>query len=153
LLAGYVPRSSFPGDTGHPALTYNSGESFLVASNDRIGAYTSRFNQWIELDINGNVLGRYTLSLPNDRGPDCSPLVGEIVMTLGDAVFASILRCAKEVLYELDRDNSRWVPVKDWNASGFKALVGVDGTQLVFRKSSPNLEQFGWFSVRSAFSR
>ncbi len=122
-LGSFLPRSTFSKGLAPAGDSWQG--SGLNISNSRIGILAwdgtgSEHKQWVELDLDGNLLGTYRLD-------------GDYrwVALLDDGqVIAQLYNTAP--LFQLDRASG------NWKASAFKApenagfLYGADGNQLVF---------------------
>jgi hypothetical protein len=117
LLGQFFPRSSFPADINPGQVIL--GLWGLRIANGRIGAALSRAGEskrglWLEADLTGNELGRWTM--PPSGGP--------AAMTDSGAVYIQgpgILR--------LDRTSGSWKTVP---RSSNDILMGAEGNTLVF---------------------
>jgi hypothetical protein len=132
-LGAYLPRSLFP--TGIEPGISGAGPQIAV-TGDRVGilAYsgkTSAHSEWVELDLNGNVLLR-------SRTDDLTSRVDLVAFTADDHVYLSGNRGE---FYTLDHSSNQWVPVPRQG----DVLLGVDGTRLVYRQRETRPIQLQWF--------
>jgi hypothetical protein len=123
----YLPRSLFPPGLEPADASWQSSSSITV-THDRVGlwAYSgenSGQTEWVELDLNGNLLGRWRL--------DQFCLDTKIALTTDGHLFVqnSDSKTRAHRLYTLDRTSSTW-QVVDSPPSGW--LEGADGNALVF---------------------
>ena len=131
LLNGYLPRNLF--DTGAPLTSGNFGMTLLHVAGGRIGILLDptthgRKPQWLEMDMAGQVTGRWDLVeyIAFALTPSGS-VYGSDGPGTGFAVF--------------DRTTKKWNPV---SIPSRGRPVGVEGDQLVFLEPS-GLAQ--WVSV------
>jgi hypothetical protein len=128
----YLPRSLFPPRSYplglEPAMWWWQRSSSIVAAHDRVGLWIYSGDndietEWVELDLNGNLLGRWPLD-PFYRNT-------RMAFTTDGRVFVQYFDPEAEAnrLCTLDRASSAWEPVKS-PPSGY--LEGADGDALVF---------------------
>ena len=136
-LKAYLPRSSFP-----PGLEpgTNGPEVHIEVTSDRVGvfAYSGKTGQnaeWVELDLNGNLLGRY-------RTDDVLHAAAFPAFTADDHVYMAGPRFGQ--VYTLDHASHTWT-LTPQQVTGM--LMGADGNSLVYRvgkNAGPILLQ--WFN-------
>ena len=105
-------------------------------TGDRVGilAYSGKTgaqSEWVELDLNGNVLLRSRIDNLTSR-------VDVVAFTSDDHVYLSGNRGE---FYTLDHSSSKWVSVPRQG----DMLLGADGTRLVYRQREPRPIQLQWF--------
>ena len=137
----------------HGRNTFVSGGHRLRASDDRVGAwmdggvFRSDMNEWIELDMQGQVVGRYTVHVPWEAKHPLEHrrmLIG-MALTSANELYASFQTQdpAWRGLARFDRSTSSWEPVPGYVRSQDESdrlqLLGADGDELVFRLSNGNL--------------
>jgi hypothetical protein len=132
-LGAYLPRSLFPAGI-EPGIS-GAGPQIAV-TGDRVGilAYsgkTGAHSEWVELDLNGNVLLR-------SRTDDLTSRVDAVAFTADDHVYLSGNRGE---FYTLDHSSNKWVSVQRQG----EVLLGVDGTRLVYRQRAMRPIQLQWF--------
>jgi hypothetical protein len=121
-LGAYVARSTFP--KGLEPGTGGSGKRIMV-TEDRVGVLavsgnTSAKNEWLELDLNGNVIERSRLD----------NILREIFVaafTADDHVYLG----GNEELYTLDRESHIWKPTP-FTPKPKGRLMGSDSAKLVY---------------------
>jgi len=123
----YLPRSLFPPGL-EPGMERWQKSGSIVVAHDRVGlwVYSGEIGtktEWVELDLNGNLLGRWGLDqfYGNTR----------VALTTDGHVFVQNYGAKDKThqLYKLNRESSTWQPV-DSPPSG--RLEGADGDALVF---------------------
>jgi hypothetical protein len=140
LIGSFLPRSLFP--PGLPPA--GSGVGWIRASHDRIGMMVypgegSNNPEWIELDLEGNLMGRWKLG-PQFTG---DPVTHNVTYSLGGVAFTSdgrlfaetetcpaLYHCSDQLVL-LDRDSSTWKAVSDNPLDRFHLLLAADGNDLV----------------------
>lgn len=133
FLKSLLPRDSF-GSTGgrHPTEL-----AFLVASPDRVGFYTTRGREWIEISPSGALLGRW-------KGFEAPPpiKIRGVGLTPAGSVYISTDGNASRMTeyYQLDKKTGVWNQIDGANVVGsaqrFAHIVGSDGNSLVMRDRS-----------------
>lgn len=116
-------------------------ERRITVTSDRVGIQavsgdTSDKREWVELDLSGNLTGRWRLD-PSYRFPG-------VVLTSDDQAYVQRHDPAtksRQVL-RLNRTKSEWEPVNSPNAS----LYGADGDKLVFGNWSDGMMHMSWFT-------
>jgi hypothetical protein len=129
---GFLPRALFPGKLD--PFAGQRGLWRVAAAKDRIGGLAYRNTaghqrEWIELDLEGNLIGRWTLDLD---------MHGGYAYTRSARLFAG--GQGGGALLEFHRDRRAWIPVDGpehdqdtWNRS---LLLGATGDELVFAQES-----------------
>jgi hypothetical protein len=134
-LKAWLPRSSFPAglEPGIPGPWVR-----IEVTGDRVGILvssgkTSSNAEWIELDLNGNLVERSRVDsvLPQAGSP--------IAFTADDHVY---FEGHKGELYTLDADSHMWKSVRKQG----DVLMGADGESLVYRKRTIGPIQLEWFN-------
>jgi hypothetical protein len=129
LIGGNMPWSSFRCGL-HPVAT---GHAEVRASKDRIGVLLPTCHEWVEVNLNGELTGRWNWrDVPITNGLKSSAMFSAVVMTPSNDVFARI----GIGLYRLNREQGSWnlVDVTAATDSGaiFNWLAGHDGESLVY---------------------
>jgi hypothetical protein len=135
VLRTMLPSGGFSSDGKHPAY-----RSFLATSNDRIGLYCATANEWVELSLTGDVIGRWKTT----GGPPIGALTGAAVTASG-AVYVSAQRlipsgkppdaAARTEIYRLDKQSGSFLAVDSAQvvpADRVTMLLGSDDDRLVF---------------------
>jgi hypothetical protein len=124
----YLPRSLFPPGVMEPGDVSWQRSSSITVAHDRVGlwAYSGENDdqtEWVELDLNGNLLGRWRL--------DQFYRDTRIAYTSDGNVFVQSRDSKTNIqrLYTLDRASSTWQAV-DGSPGGW--LEAADGDALVF---------------------
>jgi hypothetical protein len=134
LLASYLPRSLFP--RGLQPACANWQERRIQVARDRIGllacsGMTSGKPEWVELDLNGNVTGRWTVEFTHT-----------VTMTDDGHVYAQNANSKARQVLMLDRNSSTFAAV-DWQNTG--TLYGADNNELVFGARQLGPIHFSWY--------
>jgi len=141
LIGSFLPRSLFP--PGLPPA--GSGIGWMRPSHDRIGlmvypGQVSNNPEWIELDLEGNLMGQWKL------GPrfTADPVTHNMTYSLRGFAFTSDGRlfaetgtcptdpaiCSSQLML-LDRDTSTWKAADNNPIDRFHHLLAADGNDLV----------------------
>jgi hypothetical protein len=129
----FLPLSSFRGRLN----PFRAGRGLwrVRAAQGRIGAYADPAHvgsepEWLELDLEGNVIGRLKIG----KWPN-----GGLAYTLDGRLFARFWEHDSKTprLTEFDRNTGKWVPAEDMSARAGRdfqmgLLMGADGNDLVF---------------------
>jgi hypothetical protein len=122
-LKAHLPRSSFP-----PGLEPGADgpEVHIEVTNDRVGILafsgeTGATAEWVELDLNGNLLGRY-------RTDDAPLALALAAFTADDHVYLAGPKFGE--LYTLDHASHNW-KLTPQQVAGM--LMGADGNSLVYK--------------------
>ena len=144
-IGAYLPRSLFPGKL--KPFGGQRGLWLARAASDRIGALAHPSDaghdpEWIELDLEGKLIGRWKLGRRLDGG---------LAYTSDARLFTRWWdrKSRKPLLWRLDKEASAWVGVEDpLPEDEFRAglLLGADGNDLVFAEQ-------GGFRMRWAPAR
>lgn len=134
LLQSLLPKASFPRyDDRHP------GEmAVLAASGNRVGLYSARAREWIEVSVFGSILGRW-------KGVDTgSPLATRgVAFTSDGSVYLSMLEGGgaqpRTQVYKLNKQLGTWERVA--TSGPYARILGADGNQVVV---TPGLPQLLW---------
>jgi hypothetical protein len=148
LLGSFLPRSLFP----RGLSPTESG--IMRASHDRIGIVTHPGNtptnpEWVELDFNGNLTGRWKLG-PSMTGDSetrrMTYSIGQFSFTADGRLFAATESCpvefqCTEQVVVFDKKTSAWQPAGSGLVDRSRVLFGADGNELVVwdRKTSPGV--------------
>lgn len=133
LAGAYLPRSLFPRAL-EPSLMIWQWVGIQV-SKDRVGIRavsgeeSSAQTEWLELDLSGNLLGRWRVDDVTKKGKPALAADGEVF--LQDQWVHNRIGRALCPLYRLDRQAGQWKRVES-APSGF--LLGADGDALVFAR-------------------
>ena len=135
---GYLPRSLFA--AGVPPGNEGWQTRRITVTADRVGVEVisgkvGNQREWVELDLNGNVLGRWKLD-PSNQFP------GVAFTSVDQAYVHRYNRDTKSnQTFRLNRTTSSW----DLMNAPDEPLYGADGDKLVFSKYSGNMLQLSWF--------
>ncbi len=152
LHGRYLPRSEFHTfHQMHPANVTLFGRPFLLASRDRISAYSPDAQEWIEFGLDGTLRGRHVVPSPSipkseiqEHGPD-RLMMAQVAMTESNRVFASLTGGTGSGLYELDRTRFQWVPLTAEQTAGLeKSVGGSEGDLLIVGIPSREGRAYGW---------
>ncbi|MGB6943089.1 MAG: hypothetical protein WBE37_11880 [Bryobacteraceae bacterium] len=134
----YLPRSLFP--AGIPPGNEQWQSRRITVTADRVGIEVfsgTKGNQreWVELDLNGNVQGRWKLD-PQNETPG-------VAFTSDDRAYVHRYNREAKVrqLFRLNRATSAW----DLVSTPGEELYGADGDKLVFARWPDNLMILSWF--------
>lgn len=124
LLGSYVSTSLF----GDPRKQHPARKAFLATAGTRVAVLFDGAGEWVELDREGDIAGRWRLSLT----PDAATLISGISITESGDAFLSTQTDEQDKnrslyrtlfrFYRLDRGAGRFVE---------QALPGVDGLEPV----------------------
>jgi hypothetical protein len=135
----YLPRSLFP--AGLPPGNNEWQSRRITVTADRVGVEvlsgnTSNQREWVELDLNGTVRGRWKLDPQNE-------LPG-VAFTNDDQAYVHRYNREAKVrqVFRLNRATSTWDLVSTPN----EELYGTDGDKLVFARWPDDLMLLSWFS-------
>jgi len=130
----YLPRSLFPKglEPGSPSWQ----QIRIAVAHNKLGllawsGVTSSHGEWVELDLDGNLIRRV---------PMYDPRVGEIAFTPDGHLYR--LKHGSKQLLVLDQTTSAW---KDAGPSPLPCLWGADGKQLVFSTYERGPIHLQWF--------
>ena len=141
-VGAYLPRSQFP-DGLEPADETWRLTNCITLSHDQVGllvnsGMNSSKTEWVELDLNGNLTGRWRLDqFVNDL---------RLAFTADDNVFVYYrgLDGRNAYLSTLDREASTWKQLQwQWSPNGY--LAGADGEQLIVTDYSSGPIHVGWY--------
>ena len=135
----FLPRSLFP-----PGLSpFGSGISTMHAIGDRIGllafpGQVSDHPEWVELGLDGKVIGRWQLGLQQ--------LPMELAFTEDGSLYWYALQpeTKKMALLRFDRGTSTWNVVVSPDASGL--LLGADENTLVYETADAEGAHLSWIN-------
>lgn len=124
----YLPRSLFPPGLEPGMPSWQTCGSIAVA-HDRVGLWVysgedGGLTEWVELDLNGNLLGRWRLDQFSSHPRIAFTSDGRLFVQNRDQKAKE-----RQMLHTLNRDSSTWQLV-DPAPSGW--LEGADGDALVF---------------------
>jgi hypothetical protein len=134
----YLPRSLFPPGLAPGMQEWQTRRIF--ANSDRVGVEAvsgkvGNQREWVELDLNGNVTGRWKLD-PSDKFP------GVALTSDGQIYVHRYDRAAKSWrVFRLDRASATWLPVAAPDAE----LYGADGDQMVFAEWPDGVMHLSWY--------
>ena len=137
-VGAYIQRSLFPHGL-EPGMTHWQ-ERRITVTPDRVGieavsGMISNQLEWVELDLNGNLIGRWRLD-PEKMYPRIAFTSDNRVYVQGRGTMTS-----RRVL-RLNRSNGEWEPVNTPNAE----LYGSDGDKLVFAEWPDGIMHMSWYS-------
>ncbi len=125
----YLPRSAFPAGL-EPAAAGWQWSNTIVVARDRVGLWAisgqrGDDTEWVELDLNGNLLGRWRLDQFHGASDE------HIALTADGHVFIQYREPEAQDprVFALDRASSTWQPVEA-PPSGW--MEGADGNALIF---------------------
>jgi hypothetical protein len=141
-MAAFLPRSLFP--KGLEPGGSQAQEQRIHVMPDRIGLVAFSGDrgdkqEWVEVDFNGNVLGRWRIDGRQFAG---------VTPTSDGSVYAKQTdpKTQRDIVVRLDRATSTWQPV----ATGAKGqLYGADGDQLIFGSWPKAVMLLDWFKQPS----
>jgi len=135
---GYLPRSLFA--AGLPPGNEEYQARRITVTADRVGVEVisgkvGNQREWVELDLDGNVLGRWKLD-PSNEFPG-------VTFTSDDRAY--VHRYNRDTkswqVFRLNRATSSW----DLMNAPNEPLYGADGDKLVFSKYTGNIMLLSWF--------
>ncbi len=136
---GYLPRSLFA--AGLPPGNEEWQARRITVTGDRVGVEVisgkvDNQREWVELDLNGSVLGRWKLD-PSNKFPG-------VTFTSDDRAYVHRYNRDKKSnqTFRLNRTTSSW----DLMSAPDEPLYGADGDKLVFSTYSGNTMLLSWFS-------
>ena len=145
-IGAHLPRSLFPGMGAH--FTGSVGLWTVRAAGERIGTLADYVDldhrkEWVEFDLEGNLLGRWLLPVP-----DAWTLPGRgMAYTADGRLFLGVWdkEATKTRLLILDRTAGEFRPVNDGAELDLPSgsLFGADGNDLVFVDRAGT--QFTWY--------
>jgi hypothetical protein len=136
LIKSVLPRSIFPAGGDAPYT-----ECYLAAA-DRIAVVSVSAAEWIELSLEGEILGRW----PWKTGPGI--ITTGVALTPNGALFATLINGDSGQLHRYDRSSQSWKVVDTAQARGPRqglVLLGNDGDTLVVRSKPPG--SLAWIRV------
>lgn len=159
LIGSFLARSLFP--PGLPPA--GTAVGWIRASHDRIGmmVYPGQIAnnpEWIELDLEGNLMGRWKLGPQFTADPvthNETYSLGAFAFTSDGRLFAQTNTCpalyhCSDRLVLLDRDTSAWKAVADNPVDGSHLLLAADGNDLVVwdrSQSNTGGVQLQWVAI------
>ncbi len=135
----YLPRSLFPPglDPGGQGYQWNS----ITVAHDRVGLWAvsgalGAQTEWVELDLNGNLSGRWRLDQFGQHA--------KLALTRDGSFFVQVWddKTSSQRFYTLDRATSEWRAM-DTAPDGW--LEGADGDALVFRDTGLGPMHLRWY--------
>jgi hypothetical protein len=143
LLHSLLPRNSFA------RRTFEEPDALakLISSRDRIGIYSRASNEWIEVSLTGEVIGRW-------KGVDLtdhSDITG-VALLSDQSVYVTAQGPSVEQprqigflgVYTLDRQSGEWKPFNLFDESGTKRaamIYGADGDKFLIQSGG---SRFTW---------
>jgi hypothetical protein len=134
----YLPRSLFP--VGLPPGNDAWQARGITVTADRVGVevnsgQVSNQREWVELDLNGKLLGRWRLDTRAEHPG--------VAFTSNDQAYVYLYNRDKKSwqVFRLNRATSAW----DLVDTPDEPLYGADGDKLVFSKYTGNMLQLSWF--------
>lgn len=136
----YVPRSLFPPGQEPGRESWQMSNAITV-THDRVGLWVysgknGNQTEWVELDLNGNLSGRWKLDQFNYDTRVAFTMDGHVFVQYYDS------KAKAYPLYTLDRATSAWQPVEG-SPSG--RLNSADGNALVFSDFGPGPIHARWY--------
>jgi hypothetical protein len=137
-VGSYLPRSLFP-DGLEPA-SFGWQERGIQVAHERVGVLacsgmTSQHPEWVELDLNGNLIGRWRVDFSRT-----------VTLTNDGHVYAQHTNSKAHELLLLDRLSSTFEKL-DWPVLG--TLYGTDVNELVFMDDRNGPIHFSWYGQPS----
>lgn len=134
-IGAYLPRSQFP--KGMEPACEGWQEQGIHISADRIGllacsGMTSANPEWVELDLNGNLIGRWRVGSVHRR----------VALTHNGHVYTQDTVNGSNQIYLFDRASSSFRPVP-WTIPGM--MYGTAGDELVFSDWNNGPMHFRWY--------
>ena len=132
-----LPRSSFPTGGGAPYTN-----CFLTVTGDRIAVVSVTASEWVELSLEGEVLGRWPWKLDPDV------IFTGVALTPNGMLFASLENENLGHLHRYDRASKSWNVVDTTQARGPRegfVVLGNDGDAVVARTKPPG--KLAWIRV------
>jgi hypothetical protein len=121
LIQSLLPKSTFHSDA---SLLYR--ECRLAPFGDRVGLYSGRTREWIELSLSGEVLERRVVA----EVPETLWVTGVAVVN-GRVFFSGQMKGGgRSSFYTLDRSSWEFAPVAEERARG-GGVIGSDGGRVV----------------------
>ena len=137
-MGAYLPRSLFP--TGLEPGEERWQERRITVTSDRVGIEATSGNlgtqrEWVELGLNGDLLGRWKL--------DLSDTPGSVAFTSDNQVYQPRWdpEAKSRRVFRLNREKSTWEAVSAPNLH----LYGADGDKLVFAEWDPLMMHLSWY--------
>jgi hypothetical protein len=129
-MGAYLPRSLFP--QGLQPACSSWQERGIYLANDRIGllacsGQTSVNPEWVEVDFNGNLIGRWRVGRTDQRRVVGLASDGHVYAQ--ETTYRPDLKALFGQMFLLDRTAGSFQPLS-WTVAGF--FYGADGDQLVF---------------------
>lgn len=132
-----LPRSSFPTGGSAPYT-----DCFLTVTGDRIAVVSVSASEWVELSLEGEVLGRWPWKIDPD-----ARFTG-VALTPNGTLFASLENEDLGHLHQYERASKSWNIVDTTRTRGARegfVLLGNDGDALVARTKPPG--KLAWIRV------
>jgi hypothetical protein len=142
-IGAFVARSSFP--AGLPPAS----AGWMRASGSRVGVMTysgpaANNPEWIELDLDGKLMGRWKLGPRSKGDPDTHNTIYSLqsfAFTLDGRLFAETMTCAalhrcSYQLVSLDRNTTTWKATDGSPVNSSLHLLAADGNDLILQDRS-----------------
>lgn len=137
-IGAYLPRSLFP-----PGLEPGEDrwqERRITVTSDPVGIEATSRNlgsqrEWVELGLNGDLLGRWKLDESNEPGGIALTSDNQVYLPRWDS------KSKSGHVFRLNRDTSTWEPVSAPNLH----LYGADGGKLVFATWDGFTMHLSWY--------
>jgi len=131
----FLPRSLFP--AGLEPACFGWQEQGIYVASDRIGllacsGMSSVNPEWVELDMNGNLIGRWQVGTLHKR----------VALTYDGHVYAQDSANGSRQIFVLERASSGFQPVA-WTIPGW--LCGAAGDELLFSDWNNGPMHFRWY--------
>jgi len=137
-VGAYLPRSLFPAGLEPGEAGWQQRR--ITVTSDRVGihAYSGNLGsqkEWVELDLNGNLTGRWRLDQSDEFRGVALTSDGQAYVQRSDPKKKS------RSVFRLNRATSEWEPVNSPDLE----LYGSDGDKLVFATWPDGLMHLSWF--------
>jgi hypothetical protein len=141
-MGAYLARSLFPAGL-EPGMSQWQ-ERRITVTGDRVGieaisGTSSDQREWVELDLDGNLLGRWRLDPSVEHFGVAFTSDNQLYVEQRDA------EGERPHLFRLNRASSTWEPVKVPATEGL-FLYGADGDALVFGRWPDGVMHMSWFA-------
>lgn len=149
LMKETLSREQF-GTSFAPSAHGGQGQSKIMSLPGTVIVYGAGKGRWIELGLDGQEIGRFSVARPRSSGTDeMNPF--EIASTESGRIFGwfrgkmAPTRDAASGIYELDLGRRQWVLVRA-TSGPFGGLFGSDGEDLILRSGCCS---YGWLAAGS----
>ncbi len=143
----FFPRSAFSAPI-HPSTHGRAGTTCLRSAADRIGAYVSQSEEWLEFGAEGDLLGRWPAKT------ETGGIVDYLALTASAELYSWQRGKGTVGLYRFDRAGARWrsLPetVSERSQPAVGPLLGADGDRLVHYAGWPERNSIEWHDAPPA---